>query len=291
VVHRFALLSNLLDGVEVSRVLETQSPTRFWILPVLFAAAAIAICFQYVRRRPPSRELRAGAVCVVVAVTTVLFAAVTPGAVGGHHVIAAYPFPQFVLALVIARAAQWSASRLPLRPSAAFASVAVALTAIPTSLALTTTVGMLASFRSTGGLWSSKIYGLDRYLQRRHPMDTVVTADWGISLDLDTLSQGRLRVRDLAFTLRAPGDPKEEVGRAARDRDPWFLLHSKADTVFHAARTRFFEGVRELHGHVVLVNRFEDHDRRPLFEVYRVAGATRSGGRASSNQSYRSGEP
>src|SRR5205807_428205 len=65
--QRVRVLGDLLDGKSVSRLTESPFPHHFRIVPLLVALAALAICIQLVARRPPSRELRAGAFVLLAA--------------------------------------------------------------------------------------------------------------------------------------------------------------------------------------------------------------------------------
>jgi hypothetical protein len=273
-IQRTEVLADLLDGSSVSRLLVNPFPIRIVLIPILFAIAAAAICVQLFTSRPHSRELRAGFAAVLMTVFTLAAAAATSGGFHGYHVILAYPFPHLALALVIVQAARAVASRRALaRRPRAFAATAAVLTAIPVGLALATTLGMNHALSEDGGRgpWSDRIYTLERYLTGAHDGQRVVTADYGLSLNLVALSQGDLHLDDYTLLLEENSPPARQVlAPALRDRHTWYVLHAK-DTTFNVpARRRLFATMKAVGAQPHLVRRFRERDGEPLYEIYSV---------------------
>ena len=269
--QRVDVLTGLLDGHSVSTLLGIPFPHRFVVLPALAVIAAAAVCVQALVRRPLTRELRAGLFCVTAIAVVIVLAALTRPGFKGHHLLSAYPFVQLAVALVIVQVARFAGSRArpPLRRRVTLAT-GVALVAVPVVLAIVTTGGMLQALRDSGGrgVWSSRIYDLDRLLTR-DPSAPTVAVDWGFSVNLLALSDHRLPVDDVTTELDSGATPPA-LDRGLRDRRTRYLLHSPDTTVYPRARARFFQVLRARGERPVLATRIANREGRPLYEIYRA---------------------
>ena len=274
--QRLRVLGDLIDGSTVSRLIDSPFPRHFEVVPLLVVLAAVALCAQLVVRRPPSRELRAGAFALLA--TLFILIAATASGLGfhGHHVILAYPFPH--LGTRAGRGSDRSPARPPRRPRAAPCR----------GRRVRRRPGSGSHHRQRdqhGGdarwparrqrprLWSDEIYDVVPYLEHDRPGLLVVGADWGVGYLVVGLSQGHVKVADLAFDLQAsPAAPTRRVlSRRLRDRRTLYVLRAPRTTTYRRARRRFFALARELGYQPALVRRFSDAEAGPQFEVYSAA--------------------
>jgi hypothetical protein len=185
----------------------------------------------------------------------------------------AYPFPHLALALAIVQAGRAMSRRTRIsHRRAVFASVTALLVAVPVTLALISTLGMLRTLDRTGGegVWSDSVYGLERFLLRDHGAQPVVPLDYGFGGNVVGLSEGRLNFTDITDAVNTSPRWRQILATPLRDRRTWFILNSKATTVYPRPRSRFFEDVGELGGRATLIRRFRSRDGKPTFEVYSV---------------------
>jgi hypothetical protein len=256
--NRFEVLWRLLDGQEVARLVATSLPAHFPELSAAFLLGALVACTGIIARDRGSRESRVTLFLLIFGAGTLLAAAATSSAFHGHHVILVYPVPHMLLAVALV----WAARRR---------RVLAVLAAIPLSLGVATTVEVVRTMDKTDGhgLWSTRIYDLEGYASQMDAHDQWVGVDWGLAPPLWGLSQGRLRVEDLAFFLEQGTQPASRVlAGSLRDPHSRYVLHSRADTVYPVARRRFFRALRGAGKRPKLVRSFRGRDGRPIYEVY-----------------------
>ena len=274
--QRLRVLGDLLDGSTVSRLIDSPFPRHFEVVPVLVVLAGLAVCAQLVVRRPPSREVRAGAFALLA--TVFILVAATASGLGfhGHHVILAYPFPHLVLALVVVQAGRLLAHRVvPGRGRAAAAAFIAVMAAVPVIASATNTVEMVGGLSDASGRggWSDEAYDVVPYLEHDQRGRPTVGVDWGVGYLLVGLSQGHIKVADLAFDLQAsPASTTRRIlSRQLEEPRTLYVLRAQRTTTYRRARRRFFALARELGYRPTLVRRFSDPRAGPQFEVYSAA--------------------
>jgi 4-amino-4-deoxy-L-arabinose transferase-like glycosyltransferase len=264
VSERTQMLADLLDGRLVGRWLAGGiSPPR--VMSVL-TCVALGILVVLVARRGTRRSVRPLAFVALAGVLVLAAAVVTRGGFAAHHVILVYPFPHLLVAAVAARVAARSRRR-----SVALI-VATALIAAPVTLGVLTTERTYAALERTGGPpnWSSAIYTLESELSDERSSDVVVI-DWGIYTNLLVLSDGRLRVTDLAFGVNASPELAEGLlAPVLREPSARFVLHTPGTTNFLPARANFFTAVKRAHLRLRLERTIRMRQGQPLFEIYVV---------------------
>ncbi len=255
---RLDVLWRLLDGQEVARALASSLPTHFAELSLLFALGAIVVAAGIIVPARGSREARVGLFLLIFGAGTLLAAAATGSAFHGHHVILVYPVPHMLLALALV----WAARRR---------RVLAVLAALALSLGVAASAEVIHTMDRTDGrgLWSARIYDLERYATQAHARDLGVGVDWGLAQPLWGLSQGKLRIEDPSFVLEEGRRPAGRVlAQSLRDPHAWYVLHSRATTVYPGARRRFFDAVRADGKRAKLVRTFRGRKGAPLYEVY-----------------------
>ena len=165
-----------------------------------------------------------------------------------HHVVLLWPFPQFVVAIVLAEIARrWN------RIGVAVFAVAAASLCITNLLVINQYLAQLDRY-GPAITWSDAIYPLSNSL-RNEPGDIFVV-DWDIFGPLVLLNQGRLK---LHTTL--------ELGEAAISR-AIFITHSP-DLQFFPKANQQRESVAASRGYrKELLRLIADSRGRPVFQVY-----------------------
>jgi hypothetical protein len=271
--NRLDVLDHLLKGSSVSRSVGISFPHAFGVLPLLFALAAVVVAALLVKRRLSSHDSRVAAFLLVFGLCLLAAAAATRNAFHSYHVILIYPLPHVLLAFTIVLAARRlrAAAGSSVRRRQAFAGATGALVLLPVALAAIITGGMLHTFAATGGrgVWSDRIYQLERYVfSARAP---AVAVDWGFGQSLTALSQARIPLTSEWLSLEQNTPPPARVlAKLLPQPRTLYLLHAERATVQREARTRFFSAARQLHTTPTLVRRFADGDGRPLYEIYRL---------------------
>jgi hypothetical protein len=270
-VNRFDTLTGLLDGSAIGDLVGVDLPRSYGVLPFVFLLAALAICMQLALAGLSSRRRRAAAFVLVAAATTLVLLAGTRTSFRSWHVLLVYPLPHVMLAYVIVTGGRWVRSRQRASTRAVAAAATVLLTAACAAPAAVTTAGMLDALQDSSGVWSDRIYSLERYLDRGPAPAPVVVADWGLGQQLVLLSQGHLPVSDLNYALAGGAEGSRRLAPHLRDPRTRYVLHSTRFTQFPKARRRFLLTVRRHGSRLVLARRFADGEGRPLYEVFYVA--------------------
>ena len=262
-MQRARVLNNLFTASTVNYVRGYLAPRLAPMSVVFFVASVITvICYMLRRLR---RRWRGEMLLLLATFLIILFAAVTPGAYEGHHLILSYPFPHLLVAAIAIRCMRLcSQMRKPLGTIAAGA-VFLAGVAGPVTGSTLRYRQVMVQLQKTGGTgsWSDGIYALDSWLEQYDSAQPVVAVDWGIGQPLAVLSQGRLHCVELWSVHDAAGYQGLFNGPGSR-----YVLHPPDGTHFPKARDIFLEAVRVRGLQIHLVKTITDRMGHPVLLVY-----------------------
>ena len=120
-------------------------------------------------------------------------------------------------------------------------------------------------------MWSKKIDDLQAYTQTMP--NRFVSMDWGFHNQLLTLGGRSGKYYELTFLFNEPLKPADvqwlKSDLMNPNSDCFFILHNENDTLFTAARRRFFETADELGFQPELIKTFDEAEK-PLYEIYQL---------------------
>jgi hypothetical protein len=269
--EKLAALRSTLDGSYFDRLMRAGgSFERMFEAPgaaagaflLVYVLAILFLAARLVRRWEP-----ATAFVLATAVFSSLGILAIPRAVRIHHVLGAYPFPHYLVALAIVALAGDSPSRSLRRLAAAGVTVLAVAGGVSTSLRTIDTIQ-----RSHGkGRWSDATVQLADELAAE-PGAVAVGLDWGFRAQLRFLDRG-LDVRE----------PIWEITRRSPEAPPWsfqgdgrvhYLLWDRDFAVFPVGPA-FLEAVQGIDSSRVAIRRHADRDGDPSFVSVRIAGPHR----------------
>jgi 4-amino-4-deoxy-L-arabinose transferase-like glycosyltransferase len=237
------------------------------LLPVLVAAAALALWGAVAARRAPATDerrlepARVAGTLVVIAVVMVAGLALTPEATGPHHAILLWPLPQLAAVTVVVALARVPRPRVALAAAGAAAAVLAALVVSQAVVALDQR-STFAAGRSWSPIWSTEIYTATEAVAAEAPrLDAVVATDWGVGNQLFALGGEPVRARFAdqwaAFVEGADPAARQAIGEAhLRGKRTAVVLHVPGQEIMEgttANTERWFQsfaprrGIRELY--------------------------------------------
>ena len=179
-----------------------------------------------------------------------------------QHVLLLWPFPHFLIAIVLGQAGA-SLGRYGARAAACALAAIVAA-----NLLLINQYYSDLVTNGTSAIWTDAVYPLHHYLESASA-SRFVTTDWGYATTLCLLSDGEMPLDDISYTLLGPSDGEVAWIRSLiEDPRNLFVDHTAPDEQFAAARRRL-ESIAALSGRTrVLVAVIRDRNQRPRFEVF-----------------------
>ncbi len=189
-----------------------------------------------------------------------------------HHVVLMYPFPHLFVAATVAFLHEGIASRIS-RRAAAPATVAIAGLLVAGNVASTAhQYGQILRYGSDT-VWSDAIYPLSEYLNAQSAAQVVVI-DWGIGSQLRFLSNNKMQQTGVP---NVTGDAAEATAVLEDwiDKPNILYVAYASDEIcpFPRAHELFREMVASRGYELRLERGFADRNGRPIFHVYRLAGA------------------
>jgi hypothetical protein len=252
-------------GGAFERMFEVEGAARSPFLGI-YAASLVFVAARLLRgarrgeRDPVALFLLAGAILASLAILA------TPRTVRVHHALGAYPFPQLVVALALARPGRPS-RRGVLRAAAALIAALAFGGSLLASLRTFETIE-----RTRGkGRWTDATAQLARELAAT-PGAVAVSLDWGFHAPLHFLDRS-LELREPIWTLlqRRPGSAPWTFRGDAHTR---YLLWEPDFEVFGVGRV-FLAAAREKGSDRIEIRRHLDHQGDPAFLSVRIAGPHR----------------
>jgi hypothetical protein len=246
-------------GGSFERMFEAPDPAAGPFL-LIYALALGGLAVRLARRWEPATVF-----VLAAAVLSSLGILAIPRAVRIHHVLGAWPFPQYVVTLGILALA---GSRGQARRAAAAAVAAIVLGG-----------GAWASLRTLDtiqrshgkGRWSDATGQLARELAAE-PGVVAVALDWGLRAQIRFLDRG-LDVREPVWELTRR-DPEAPPWSFQGDTRVIYLLWDQDFAVFPVGPA-FLETVRGIDSNRVEIRRHADRDGDPAFVSVRIAGPHR----------------
>ena len=261
---QFRSFAHLLDGSWLTWTgISPQNPVA---LP-LFLVSAVCLAFHW--RERETGLLRFSLMAIAVMVLASCFTITT---LGPKHLVILLPFTTVIIAAAIGRA--WSKRRR--RGSLAILVLLVALAAAQLTADIGNDRRYLRSLAATGGvgLFSSAHSDLATYLMANgvaHPL----AGDWGFDSNLEVLSQGRVRVRQIFELTEAPPYQftRQQARGALRSRESVFLFHAEPISATPGRFQAVAAVAREMGVDLKLAAAFRDGRGRPVAFVYRPSAA------------------
>jgi len=281
-LHSFARILNggWLDWTGVA--------PRNWISPGLFALSAAYLLTR--GRRPELHRLHLSLVAVVVIVLASCFTITT---LGPKHLVLLLPFLTVVVAGAIGTA--WKQRARP--ASLAVLLLLAILCAAQFAWDLGNDYRYLRSLAVTGGtgLFSSANNRLSEYLVA-HRIRQPLAGDWGFDSNLEVLSRGNVRVRQVFELAERPpfAFTRQQVRSALRDADSVYLFHAPSYAAAPGRLEAFLAEARDASVALAPAVSFRDGLGRPVIVLYsrkqsRLASATARGREGAAQHALASG--
>jgi len=174
-----------------------------------------------------------------------------------HHVVLLWPFPQFVVAVVLAEIARrWA------RIGVALSVAALALLAIANALVINQYLSQFVRY-GPAVTWSDAIYPLSNSL--RNETGDVFVVDWDIYASLILLNQGQLKLHP---GLDLGQQSSETIDRALALPREIYLTHTP-DIQFFPKANQQIESAAAARGYrKELLRVVRDSHGRPIFQVF-----------------------
>jgi hypothetical protein len=227
---------------------ERRQSLTFWA----FAAAVLAAPLWWRIRRP----VLFGLLLIAVAWAQMLFTEGTGG--GAHHVALLWPWPHFVMAVVLAAAA----ARVPRGPLVAGGLVAV----LCMSNLLLVNQHLVQFIRyGTSNIWTDAIIPLYDYLKTQQKGRHVFAMDWGIIEPIRMLDRGRSPFWSTEDVI-APGADGTQMKRTLGLKG-LFVSHVEGREVNAGVNGRLREMTAKFGYERNVVATIMDRNGRPVFEI------------------------
>jgi hypothetical protein len=252
-------------GGSFERMFDVETAARspflvIYALAIVFLAGRLALRARLKIWEPVPAFVLAAAVFASLGILA------TPRATRIHHVLGAYPFPQYVVALAILGLAAPPAGRARRAAAAGVALLALA-GGLWASLRTFDTIQ-----RSHGkGRWSDAVDELARELANQ-PGAVAVSLDWGFHAQLHFLERG-LELREPIWGI-ARSDASARPWSFQGDGRMRYLLWERDLAVFPVGPA-FLETVRALGSGRVAIRVHADREGDPAFVSVRIAGPHR----------------
>jgi len=267
-VTQFRSFAHLLDGSWLTWTgASLHSPAA---LP-LFLVSAAYLAFNW--RERGAGLLRFSLVAVAVMVFASCFTITT---LGPKHLVILLPFTTVIVAAAIGRA--WSQRQR--RGSLVALVLLVTLAAAQFTADIGNDHRYLRSLSATGGvgLFSSAHGDLCTYLVA-NGIAQPLAGDWGFDSNIEVLSQGRVRVRQIFELTEAPPYPftRRQAREALRSPDSVFLFHDESISATPGRFQAIVAIAKEMGLLLRLAATFRDGRGRPVAFVYRPSPAGPAG--------------
>lgn len=250
-------------------------------IPWLVGLAILALALQLWLRTKGGLHEKKALFLLLISVLIVGASVITPTNLMYHHLLLVYPFFHLLVAHFITTLPDFvSDHRFGQGENRTKRSVGYGLGGLAVAVAVVASVGVTGNYyrvlEDTGGIgmWSDAIYDLANYLEDDER--TVVLMDWGINLNLLTLSEGELHTVEPWQQFLYSGDYSPEMEALVLDPDRVYIFHAPkysgvlAITQEDFPRQAFFNTVEAIGATATLEKSFDQRDGDLLFELYSV---------------------
>lgn len=271
--EKLATLATTLDGSRFDSLMRAGGKARY--IPefdpaagpflVIFLVASLWLGFRLVRGRREAGPWQAETFLLLTASLTVIGILIIPRTERLHHALNLYPFPQLIVAAVVARLWFGAGGGKHLRRAARGAAGALVTLAVLGSVYVHWQTWTTIHRSGGKGLWSDVRMRHTAELLEERPIPTVVALDWGFSWGL-RYERPALAMIDLPAEMRSRGDFAWSF-----DGTPQFdyLLYPDRYATFpHGAR--FLEAARRLPPEFVSVRDHYDGQGELAFRSVRI---------------------
>jgi 4-amino-4-deoxy-L-arabinose transferase-like glycosyltransferase len=246
VARRTGLLIETLNGSGVYRFVNGQPPSHWTITAAEFPASlapwvvAILMVGVSAYRVTTGKKLNA-MLCFTVLLSWIITAQIffTHLAIGWHHFMMLWPFPQLALAFCCTRLiqAQHLTENACSWPRGTVPAVGIVLLVCLLTSNVVMNVSYLRSFVQEGGrgFYSDAIYDLVKYSVGQKK-ERFLLMDWGFNNQMLLLSRGQVRKEEVFWQLLQPQSKEDalaELEQLAQDGSSLFVFHAPAHTVFN----------------------------------------------------------
>ena len=187
-----------------------------------------------------------------------------------HHIILLWPMPHFLIAIAFTEI--WDRTRrgsLRLHQVGAYVVGIALVTTVAVNLVVVNSLYTDLVTRGTSTLWTDAVYPLSAYLGSLRT-SAVVTVDWGYSSTLCLLSDGRMPIQDMSFSLIDPSpDDKAAIRTLMSDQGVLFVDHTDDGEQFPGVRQHLAAIAFEAGYTKRVINTIYDRNSRPRFEISR----------------------
>jgi hypothetical protein len=229
-----------------------------WGYAAFFLAAA-AIPLWWTRRRAVLFGL------IYLAVAWLLMAATHDAGGSAHHVVLLWPFPQFILAIVLGCLAERFG-----KAGLLLAGLATGLLAAQNLLVLNQYYTQATRFCG-GTVWTDAMEPLHRRLIRQNAKAINITG-WGMEFTLTMLEKGKLPLRYVAdhVAQETPGvDDRNAIQAILAEENGVFIGHTAELEIQPGIGARWAAIAAQLGYRKEMIEITKDRCGRPTFEVYR----------------------
>jgi len=235
------------------------------------SVAYIALRCALARHEPDGRREHARRLFLLMTVLTIVpLSTVSTSHIGATYLFVIVPFTWLLIALSLRDGWQWLRARVR-RP---IAELAVAgLVGLLVFHHCSMNVWIHRSLARTGGagLWSDAISTLARRLEERYAGRPIIAMDWGFARNIEVLTRGRVRPREV-YEFRSRPSPRFEAVCAGLLRDPAnvYLFHVPRHTAFNGVWEIFIRTAGRLRKRVRLEEEVYERTGSPNARIYAV---------------------
>lgn len=208
--------------------------------------------------------------CLIVFGLTFLSTALTPFAIGAHHIVAVYPLPHLLVGLALA--GLWQVGRgLPAWAGWFARGVAVVSLVGIVSANLFLAQAFYGRLATQGGrgAWSEAIYDVYDVLQRDYAGQTIQLMDWGFEKPLVMLGQGRLKLATPYWRASTEDSRSPWLGNLVTQPNQVFVVYADKFVEVPTAQERFKQAYQQQPNVVVEEQRFYQKNGEHVISLLR----------------------